>query len=121
MHIQRAITAIKAKGLQEAYEKLVRAEKECTKKLKEAVLNHDLAEGKVKDDSALSKAINKASEAQTKAKSAVVHVANQVFQLYSNFLLEEARQPWSKILVEQIECSPWKDLSPRSVSMEAAG
>jgi hypothetical protein len=61
-------------------------------------------EGKAKDDSALSKAVDKASEAQTKVKSVVVHVAYQVFQLYSNFLSEEARQPWSKILVEQIVC-----------------
>eukprot|EP00804_Cyclotella_cryptica_P021392 CCRYP_016788-RA/>CCRYP_016788-RA protein AED:0.40 eAED:0.40 QI:0/-1/0/1/-1/1/1/0/112 len=55
-------------------------------------------------------AIDKATEAQTKAKSAVEHDANQVFQLYSNFLSEEVRQPRSKILAEQIDCSPWKDL-----------
>ena len=54
--------AIKSKGLQETYEKLVQAEMECTKKPEEAVLNHDLMEGKVKDDSALSKAVDKASE-----------------------------------------------------------
>eukprot|EP00804_Cyclotella_cryptica_P020672 CCRYP_003485-RA/>CCRYP_003485-RA protein AED:0.36 eAED:0.36 QI:0/-1/0/1/-1/1/1/0/147 len=62
------------------------------------------------DDSALSEAIDKATEAQTKAKSAVEHVANQIFQLYSNFLSEEARQPWSNFLAEQIDCSLWKDL-----------
>eukprot|EP00804_Cyclotella_cryptica_P012152 CCRYP_009841-RA/>CCRYP_009841-RA protein AED:0.19 eAED:0.61 QI:0/0/0/1/1/1/2/0/435 len=110
VHVQQAIAAIKAKGLQEAYERLVRAEKECTEKLEEAVLSRDLTEGEVRDDSALSKAIDKATEAQTKAKSAVEQVANQIFQLYSNFLSEEARQPWSKILAEQIDCSPWKDL-----------
>eukprot|EP00804_Cyclotella_cryptica_P029600 CCRYP_017308-RA/>CCRYP_017308-RA protein AED:0.23 eAED:0.61 QI:0/0/0/0.75/1/1/4/0/372 len=110
VHVQQAIAAIKANGLQEAYERLARAEKECTEKLEEAVLSRDLTEGEVRDDSALSKAIDKATEAQTKAKSAVEQVANQIFQLYSNFLLEEARQPWSKILAEQIDCSPWKDL-----------
>ena len=68
MHILQAIMAIKAKGLQEAYEKLVWAKKECTKKLEEAVLNCDLMEGKVKDDSALSKAVDKASEAQVKVE-----------------------------------------------------
>eukprot|EP00804_Cyclotella_cryptica_P001257 CCRYP_012760-RA/>CCRYP_012760-RA protein AED:0.37 eAED:0.37 QI:34/0/0.5/1/1/1/2/0/392 len=96
VHVQQAIAAIKAKGLQEAYERLVRAEKECTEKLEEAVLSRDLTEGEVRDDSALSKAIDKATEAQTKAKSAVEQVANQIFQLYSNFLSEEARQPWTK-------------------------
>ncbi len=24
--------------------------------------------------------------------------------------MEEARQPWNKILAERIDCSPWKDL-----------
>ncbi len=98
MHIQQPIAAIKAKSLQEAYEKLVQAKKECNEKLEEAVLNRDLAEGKSKDDSVLSKAVEKAKEDQTKAKSAVVHVANKIFQLYANFLLEEARHPWNKIL-----------------------
>ncbi len=62
---------------------------------------------------------------KTKVKSAVAHIANQVFQLYSNFLLEEARQPWSKILAEQIDCSPWKDLrgnihnTPRSKTWDS--
>jgi hypothetical protein len=57
MHIQQAITAIKAKGLQENYEKLVWAKKESTEKLEEAVLNRDLAEGEVRDDSLVAKAM----------------------------------------------------------------
>jgi hypothetical protein len=32
-------------------------------------------------------------EAQAKAKSAVEHIASEIFLLYSNFLSEEARQP----------------------------
>ncbi len=79
LHVQQAITSIKAKGLQVSYEKLVRAKKECTKKLEEAVLNHDFADGEVKNDSALSKGVDKATEAQSKAKSVVEHVANQIF------------------------------------------
>ena len=112
------------KGLQEAYERLVRAEKECNEKVEEAVLNRDITEVKGRDNSALSKAIKKAKEAQTKAKKAVDHVANQVFQLYSNFLSEEVRQPWNKI-AEQIDCSPWKDLrgnvhnTPRSKTWDS--
>ena len=83
--------AIKAKGLHETYKKLVQAKKECTAKLEEVVLNHDFEESEVKDDSALSQVINKVTEAQTKVKKAVVHVTNQVFQLYSDFLLEEVK------------------------------
>ena len=52
MHIQQVIAAIKAKGLQENYEKLVLAKKECKEKHEEAVLvlNQDLIEGEVRDD-----------------------------------------------------------------------
>jgi hypothetical protein len=93
MHVQQAIAAIKAKGLQENYEKLVQAKKECMEKLEEAVLNHDLAEGEVRNDSPLAKAVQTATEAQAKAKSAVEHITSQIFQLNSNFLSEEVRQP----------------------------
>ena len=125
MHVQQAIAAIKAKGFQEAYERLVRAKKECNEKVEEVELNREITEVEGRDNSALSKAIEKAKEAQTKAKSAVDHIANQVFQLYSNFLSEEARQSWNKILAEQIDCSPWKDLrgnvhdTPRSKTWES--
>jgi hypothetical protein len=57
MHFQQAITAIKAKVLQDNYEKLVQAEKECMEKLKEVVLNCDLMEGEVRDDSPVAKAV----------------------------------------------------------------
>ena len=56
MHVQQAIEAIKAKGLQDNYEKPFWAKKECMEKLKEAVLNHDLVEGEVRDDSPVAKA-----------------------------------------------------------------
>ncbi len=68
MHVQQAIAAIKAKGLQEAYERLVWAKKECNKKVEEAELNRDITEVEGRDNSALSKAIEMAKEAQTKAK-----------------------------------------------------
>jgi hypothetical protein len=110
MHVQQAIAAIKGKGLMENYEKYVRAKKECMEKLEEAVLNRDLVEGEVKGDSPIAKAVQTATEAQAKAMSVVEHIISQIFQIYSNFLSEEARQPWNKILAEQIESSPWKDL-----------
>ena len=50
------------------------------------------------------------SKAEVKVISAVEHMANKIFQLYSNFLLEEARQPWNKILAKEINSSLWKDL-----------
>jgi len=55
----------------------------------------------------------------------VEHIASQIFQLYSNFLSEKARQPWNKILAKQIDSSPWKDLggvvynSPRNKTWDS--
>ena len=65
------------------------------------------------------------SKAEVKVISAVEHMANKIFQLYSNFLLEEARQPWNKILAKEINSSPWKDLrgivhnTPRSKTRDS--
>ena len=56
------------------------------------------------------KAVQKATEGVTHADEAVESITNQVFQLYSNLLMEEARRPWNKILGEQIDCAPWVDL-----------
>ena len=78
MNIQQAITAIKAKGLQDNYKKLVWAEKECTEKLEEVVLNRDLIEGEVRDDVPIAKAVRTATEAQAKANSAVEHITSQI-------------------------------------------
>jgi hypothetical protein len=44
-------------GLQENYEELVQAKKECMEKLQEVVLNRDLADREVRDDSPVAKAV----------------------------------------------------------------
>ena len=44
------------------------------------------------------KAVQKATEAVTHKKETCESLIAQVFQLYSNLLMEEARRPWSKIL-----------------------
>ena len=54
--------------------------------------------------------MQKATEALTHEKETCESLITQVFQLYSNLLTEEARRPWSKILGEQIEMTPWTDL-----------
>jgi len=56
------------------------------------------------------KAVQKATEAIAHVDETIESVMNQVFQLYSNLLTEEARRPWNKILGEQIDVSPWIDL-----------
>jgi uncharacterized membrane protein len=96
MHVQQSIAVIKAKGLQEDYKKVVQTKKECMEELKKAVPNPNLIEREVMDDSNLSKAVKTATQAQAKTKSVVEHIANQIFQLYANFLSEKARQLWKK-------------------------
>jgi hypothetical protein len=54
--------------------------------------------------------VQTSTEAHAKAKSVVEHIASKIFQINSNLFLEETRQPWSKILAEQIGSSPQKDL-----------
>ena len=52
----------------------------------------------------------KATEAIAHEDEAMESIITQVFQLYSNLLMEEAMRPWYKILKEQIDVSPWIDL-----------
>ena len=68
IHVQQTITALKVKGLQENYKKIVWVKKECMEKLKKAVLNHDLVEGEVRDDCPIAKAVQTATEAQAKGE-----------------------------------------------------
>ncbi len=56
------------------------------------------------------KAVQKATEDITRKKETCESLITQVFQLYSNLLMEEARRPWSKILGEHIEVTPWTNL-----------
>ncbi len=64
VHIQQALNAIRQKGLQTALKKAVKHKEECTKKL------------------------NKASEAVACEEETMESLIAQVFQLYSNLLLE---------------------------------
>jgi hypothetical protein len=111
MHIQQAINVIKQKRLKEAYKKCVGSEKECSNKLKETRLSLKISKSKIEEDSIQAKAVKMATEAHDKAKESVASVTDQIFLLYSNLLLEEARQPWNKILAEQIYCSPQTDFT----------
>ena len=56
------------------------------------------------------KTVLMASEASTHANKAVLPVGNQVFQLYSNLLLDKAWYSWNMVLDEQIDCKPLLDL-----------
>ena len=56
------------------------------------------------------KVVQKANEAVAHKKETCKSLIAQVFQLYSNLLMEEARRPWSKILGKQIEVNPWTNI-----------
>ena len=105
MHVQQALDAIRQKGLQTALEKVIKDKEECTKMLVEA--NEALTNYKGRDNNPREK---KAVQKSTHEKETCESLITQVFQLYSNLLMEEARRPWSKILGEQIEVTPWTNL-----------
>ena len=48
--------------------------------------------------------------AYEKAQAKEALVMENVFLLYSNLIAERARQPWTKIMQEQVEAAPWTDL-----------
>ena len=109
VHVQQALDAIRQKGLQAALEKASKDKEECTKKLTKA--NEALANYKGRDENPPEKkAVEKAQEAVAREEETCQSLITQVFQLYSNLLTEEARRPWTKILGEQIDVTPWTDL-----------
>ena len=62
------------------------------------------------ENSPKKKAVEKATEAVARKGEAIESITAQVFQLYFNLIMKEARRPWCKILEEQIDVSPWHDL-----------
>ena len=76
-----------------------------------AEANEALANYKGRDENPPEeKAVLKATEAVIREKETCESLITQVFQLYSNLLMEEARRPWSKILGEKIEVTPWTNV-----------
>ena len=65
------------------------------------------------------KALKKANESKTCTNKTIAPMIGQVFMLYCILLMEEARQPWTKIIKEQIDSEPWTDhmgmINPRSM------
>ena len=109
MHVQQAISAIRQKGLKDAYDRLLRTKKEREMKLQDANLQAEFAsEGQ--DKARLEQAAKTAATAYEKAKAEMASFEEQVFQLYSMLIAEKARQPWTKIMQEQVEAAPWTDL-----------
>ena len=70
--------------------------KECSKKLTKAKLAYKMYTGK-DENPPEKKAVQKATEACTHVSKAIMSMIHQVFMLYSNLLMEEARCPWNKI------------------------
>ena len=105
MHVPQAISAIRQKGLKDAYNRLLRTDKEREMKLQDVKLQVDFAsEGPEK--ARLVQAAKTAATAHEKAKAEMALVTEQVFQLYSMLIVEIDRQPWTKIVQEQVEATP---------------
>ncbi len=51
-----------------------------------------------------------ATKALEAAKLTVTTAGAKAFELYGNFLSNEARQPWEKIINAQVTRAPWEDI-----------
>ena len=109
VHVKQTLDAIRQKGLEAALEKAVKDKEECNQKLQEATEALANYEGRGENPPE-KKTVQKATDAVACKQETYKSLITQVFQLYSNLLTEEARRPWSKILVEQIEVTPWTGL-----------
>jgi hypothetical protein len=92
VNVQQALDAISQNGHITAYEKAVKDKEDCIKKLTEAT---EALEKYTREDMnpPKEKVLQKATEAITQEDEVVEAITNQVFQLYSNLLTEEARRP----------------------------
>jgi len=89
MHVQQAISAIRQKGLEDTYDRLLRTNKEHKMKLQDANFQAEfVSEGQ--DKAHLEQAAK-----TTKAKAEMTLVAEEVFQLYSMLMVEKARKLWT--------------------------
>ena len=53
--------------------------------------------------------LERGTEAIVHKDEAIKSITAQVFQLFFNLVMEEARRPWCEILGEQIDVSRWND------------
>ena len=105
VHVQQALDAIRQKGLESAIEKAVKDEEESTQRLQQA--QEAFADYQGTDENPPEKkAVQNATTAIAREEETYKSLITQVFQLYSNLLMEEARRPWNKILGEQVEVAP---------------
>ena len=95
LHVQQALDAIRQKGLQTALKKAVKDKEECTKKLTKASEVFKNYKGK-DENPPEKKTVEKSSEAVAHKEETIESLIAQVFQLYSNLLLEEARGPGAR-------------------------
>ena len=91
MHLQQALV-MRQKGLPTSYENVGKDKEECIKKLIKAT---EALEKYTREDenSPKEKAVQKATEAGVHTDEDVESIISQVFQLYSNILMEKARRP----------------------------
>jgi hypothetical protein len=151
MHVSTALNAIKKWGTfkahaeaRECYEEQCKAAKQAKATL--AVLNAATSKGektskkasqKTKEGMALADApdpelraeyqkdLEKAKEATETAKNKQEFAVKEMFQFYANFLSADAKYVWNKIVKEQTETDPFKDLQgvsrkgPRGLSCKS--
>eukprot|EP00804_Cyclotella_cryptica_P007125 CCRYP_014513-RA/>CCRYP_014513-RA protein AED:0.12 eAED:0.65 QI:0/0/0/1/1/1/2/0/396 len=110
LHVNKAYSTAKKMGLipacdeaEKAHDSKKAAWKAVLRELAKDPLSKTAKEAKTAESLSL-----KADMLALKAK--MTDSALEVFQLYANFLTEEARQPWDLIVKEQTESTPFHDI-----------
>ena len=119
IHVQNSLNAIKKKGLVKRYDLALSKEEEAEAIIEtaEAILEgRDSTKNSDEDPPPkmtpreARTAISVQKPLLEKALSQKTEAAKEIFQLYANFLSEESRQPWDKIVEEQTESESWTDV-----------
>ena len=104
--MQTAIETIRQKGLLGAYDKACKNDNESNKMLASATEAYSSYQC-IDENPPEKKVLIKATDAKSCTSKAIAPAINHMFILYSNLLMEEARQAWTKIVKEQINSEPW--------------
>ncbi len=94
--------------LDNATSKGERTSKKISKKTKEGMALADASDAKL--HTIYQKDLEKAKEASETAKGKEDSAAKKMFQFYANLLSADAQYAWNKIVKEQTEADPYKDL-----------
>ena len=108
-HVQMVLETIHQRKLDKAFEDACKEDKEAEKKLVKVTEAKDGYRG-TDENPPVVKSWKKATAAKTHTGENIESTIQPIFLQYSTLLLEEASQPWAKIVKEQIDTAPFTNI-----------